>query len=230
MKEHSYPQQSSKSANWNHQDLLCKKLLLIVKLWFWRHLNWIYLHWRMFCTLCACTPWSDAQSEFCERKGKGSINWKKQKWKQAKRKGCINWHKKMEQNKESWALRQKKVVRLSEHGIQNQTNDQFFIWGYEEKYGKKANALSELKAKREEKERKEKLREERERKKEKKKLSESESGSDYEKLGRGGLSYTVAVFFKRFSHCLGSGRFKTGSGSYPMKKNGLRSWILYLNN
>ena len=127
MKEHSYPQQSSKSANWNHQDLLCKKLLLIVKLWFWRHLNWIYLHWRMFCTLCACTPWSDAQSEFCERKGKGSINWKKQKWKQAKRKGCINWHKKMEQNKESWALRQKKVVRLSEHGIQNKTNDQFLF-------------------------------------------------------------------------------------------------------
>ena len=52
---------------------------------------------------------------------------KKQKWKQAKRKGCINWHKKMEQNKESWALRQKKVVRLSEHGIQNKTNDQFLF-------------------------------------------------------------------------------------------------------
>lgn len=55
--------------------------------------------------------------------------------------------------------------------------------GYEEKYGKKANALSELKAKREERERKEKVREERQNKN-KKNQSESESGSDYEKMGR----------------------------------------------
>ncbi|XP_023324636.1 RNA polymerase-associated protein RTF1 homolog [Eurytemora carolleeae] len=56
--------------------------------------------------------------------------------------------------------------------------------GYEEKYGSKFNALSELKAKREEKERKEKMREEKQKKKSRKKESESESGSDYEKLGR----------------------------------------------
>jgi len=59
--------------------------------------------------------------------------------------------------------------------------------GYEEKYGSKFSALSELKAKREEKERKEKMREEKMKKKKKKggdDGSDSASGSDYEKLGK----------------------------------------------
>jgi len=55
--------------------------------------------------------------------------------------------------------------------------------GYEEKYGKKFSALNELKAKREERERKEKVREERQ-KKNKKNPSDSESSSDFEKIGR----------------------------------------------
>ena len=57
--------------------------------------------------------------------------------------------------------------------------------GYEEKYGKKFNALSELKAKREEKERREREKQIRSGgKKSSKHLSESDSGSDYEKLGK----------------------------------------------
>jgi len=56
--------------------------------------------------------------------------------------------------------------------------------GYEEKHKSKFSALNQLKAKREEKERKEKLREEKRNKKKPKKLTDSESGSDYEKLGR----------------------------------------------
>lgn len=50
-------------------------------------------------------------------------------WKPAKRRGCINWRKKLEQNVESWTLPQKKGggVRLSEHGIQNETNYQFLV-------------------------------------------------------------------------------------------------------
>jgi len=58
--------------------------------------------------------------------------------------------------------------------------------GYEEKHAKKFSALTNLKAAREEKERKEKERLEKESKHEKKKknLSESESGSDLEKMGK----------------------------------------------
>lgn len=70
-----------------------------------------------------------------------------------------------------------------------------FSSGYEEKYGSKFNALSELKAKREEKERKEKMREEKQKKKSRKKESESESGSDYEKLG------LISKLFKFFFPC-----------------------------
>lgn len=58
--------------------------------------------------------------------------------------------------------------------------------GYEEKHAKKFSALTNLKAIREEKERKEKERMEKESKhsKKKKNLSESESGSDLEKMGK----------------------------------------------
>eukprot|EP00092_Neocalanus_flemingeri_P101740 GFUD01130082.1.p1 GENE.GFUD01130082.1~~GFUD01130082.1.p1 ORF type:complete len:709 (+),score=227.13 GFUD01130082.1:295-2127(+) len=60
--------------------------------------------------------------------------------------------------------------------------------GYEEKHAKKFSALTNLKAIREEKDRKEKERVEKESKHDKKKknLSESESGSDLEKMGRSG--------------------------------------------
>jgi len=58
--------------------------------------------------------------------------------------------------------------------------------GYEEKHAKKFSALTNLKAAREERERKEKERMEKESKhnKKKKNLSESESGSDLEKIGK----------------------------------------------
>jgi hypothetical protein len=62
--------------------------------------------------------------------------------------------------------------------------------GYEEKYGKKFNALSELKAKREEKERREREKQNKSGKKGSKHLSESDSGSDYEKLGKVGRNRT----------------------------------------
>jgi len=88
--------------------------------------------------------------------------------------------------------------------------------GYEEKYGSKFSALSELKAKREEKERKEKLREEKI-KKNKKNISDSESGSDYEKLGKGKNKKNVLkaseIYSSSSSDDGGDVRRKTSSSS-----------------